>query len=184
MKEHIIWQNTDLNIEDWREGYIEHCEMNNINPADKTDDDIYDWMIEENDNNYHDETMNLDMDINNDIIAIASLGLWNGRRSGYKMLGSNIKDCLNVSASCDLQKYFVDSSGEFRFTGHHHDGTNHIRFRVWKKGITEEQQAKLTDAIYYDKEYEYLIQKYTQRIGDYIGDIYGWKFTGRPKKAA
>ena len=47
MKKHIIWSNMNLDIEDWRDGYKEWLEINEIDDRDPDDeDDIYDWMIE------------------------------------------------------------------------------------------------------------------------------------------
>lgn len=38
-----------------------------------------------------DERMNLDKVVDGIIIAFADLGLWNGRRQGFKILGSNVR---------------------------------------------------------------------------------------------
>ncbi len=36
----------------------------------------------------------LDIELDENIIALANLGLWNGRQYGYKDLGNNIKEIL------------------------------------------------------------------------------------------
>ena len=65
------------------------------------DDDDYkvsdaEWTEVTNDN-LTDERMNLDKQIEGVVIAFADLGLWNGRRQGYKILGHNINGIFNVS---------------------------------------------------------------------------------------
>lgn len=44
---------------------------------------------------YNDELLNLNVETEGDIIAIASMGLWNGKCSGYKILDkNNLKEIL------------------------------------------------------------------------------------------
>ena len=95
MKKHIIWSNIDLNVEDWRDGYKEYLEMNEMDDADPNDEDaIYEWMNKTNDMYFDDEYANLNKELDGRILVIADLGLWNGRKQGYKILGKNIHDIL------------------------------------------------------------------------------------------
>lgn len=85
MKKHTIWSNMDLNIEDWRDDYKEYLEMNDMDDADPNDEDaIYEWMNETNDMYFDDEYANLNKKIDGRILVIADLGLWDGRKQGYK----------------------------------------------------------------------------------------------------
>lgn len=81
----IIWSDIDLNFDDWKEDLkAEYPEMN--------DDQLYNLMNEINNEYLEDERINLDIQLSKPIIIIADLGLWNARKSGYKMIDSgNIK---------------------------------------------------------------------------------------------
>lgn len=181
-KKHMIWSNMNLDLKDWEDGLREHYEINNLNYDDYSEYDHYDTMIEINNEYLYDERMNLNIQLNMDIIVIADLGLWNGRRRGYKYIRSgNIKDCL-YDGNCDYCEWYVDEKGEMRFTGCHHDGTNHYIYRVLREDVTYDQMEKLHNALYNgDKNAEKYIKNYTDRLGDYIGDVYGWKFPYRRK---
>ena len=108
MGKHIIWSNMNLDIEDWRDGYKEFLEINGIDDRDPDDeDDIYDWMVELNDEYFDDERMNCNIHTDGRIIAIANLGFWNGRRIGYKLLDHNVNDCLQLNKVVTMQNSIV-----------------------------------------------------------------------------
>ena len=53
-------------------------------------------MCETNADYLSDERVNLNIQLSQPILVIADLGLWNGRRMGYKEIPSgNIRDCLS-----------------------------------------------------------------------------------------
>lgn len=60
MRKRMIWGNVNLDIEDWRDGYKEWLEINDIDDRDPDDeDDIYEWMEETNNDYLYDERANL-----------------------------------------------------------------------------------------------------------------------------
>ena len=130
MKKHIIWSNVDLDIDDWRYGYKEYLEINEMDDKDPNDENaIYEWMIETNDMYLDDERMNLNKEVDGRILIIADLGLWNGRKSGYKILGANIKDIFNINPrGFDYAEFYGDGYN-IKATEHHHDGTNYAELR-------------------------------------------------------
>lgn len=170
----IIWSDIDLNFDDWKEDLkAEYPEMN--------DDQLYNLMYEINGGYLEDERINLDIQLSKPIIVIADLGLWNGRKSGYKMIDSgNIKACLY--SDCDSNEWYVDRKGDLRCTAIHHDGTNHYLYRVIKDKATENQVNKLLNLIYLDKATCSDIVRVTNRLGDDIGKVYGWEFDKRSSK--
>ena len=86
--DHLIWSNYNIDYEDWREELEEEY-------PDLSEDERYLKMLEINNDYLDDERTNLNIQLNQPIIVIADLGLWNGRRSGYKEIESgNIRDCL------------------------------------------------------------------------------------------
>lgn len=166
MKEHTIWQNIDINVEDWKD-FLEE-EYPEITDENKQ----YDLICDMNNKYLNDERMNLRDAEAGKIIAIADLGLWHGRRMGYKEIKGGISDCLYDD--CDYCKWYVDNRGEFRFTGHHHDGTNHYIYREVKPEISDEQYDNFLNKIYNGNATRRDITRYTLKLGDRISKIYGW----------
>ena len=83
--------------------------------------------------------IDLNIEVDNNIVVIADLGLWNGRVTGYKFLGSNIADCFYTE--CARAKWYVGSY-DFHSTHSHHDGTNFLTYRVVKNGVDKDIIAK------------------------------------------
>lgn len=174
-KSHIIWSNLNLDIEDgWREAYTECAVINDW--GDEPDEyEIYEYMTEVNGMYLDDERMNLDIDILQPIIAIADLGLWNGRFSGYKELNScNIKDCLNGFDSCEYHEWYVDDRGDLRCKAVHHDGTNYILYRAYRDDISDEQVEEFLEKIYDGSVTQDDIDTITRSLGNEIAKVYGW----------
>lgn len=156
MKKHIIYTD-NYNFEQYIEDYNEEPVLENY----------YEYMNEWID----DERDNLNIKTNG-IIAIAGLGLWNGCRIGYKEIGDNISDCLYTD--CDYAEWYVDSYGHFKCDASHHDGTNHIIYKEWKDGVTEEQKQMVMDKIYMGTCTERILRRYTNNLGYKIAKVYGW----------
>lgn len=117
---HIIWSNENLDLDDWREDLQEQY-------PDCSEDELYRIMCETNADYLSDERVNLNIQLSQPILVIADLGLWNGRRMGYKEIPSgNIRDCL--SGGYDYTTWYVDKKGDFRCDDIHHDGTNHYLY--------------------------------------------------------
>ena len=123
-----------------------------------------------------DERMNLDKPIDGIIVAFADLGLWNGRRQGFKILGSTIKDIFGISE--DDNEWYGDG---FNIRGSltHHDGTHYVLYRVAKDHETAE---RIAEQIYNREIDEAGFRKRTRSLHPYVAEIYGWK-TGRFNKA-
>lgn len=173
MKKHIIWSNINLDIEDWRDGYKEYLEYNGFDERHDNDDDLYNWMIEINDEYLGDEKMNLDKQVDGRILIIGDLGFWNGRKDGYKILGTNIKEIFNInSRGFDYAEFYGDGS-DIRATEHHHDGTNYYLYRI----IREDRNIdKLLDAIYNGEEItSSKLNYYTKSLYKEVAKVYGWR---------
>ena len=121
-EKHIIWSNLNLDMEDWREFLEEEY------PG-RTEDEYYCLMHELNDGYLDDERMNLDKQVSTPIIVCADLGLWNGRKSGYRMIAAaTLKTALAAGlkaqngmwtgrATCGPLPYTM-TGGTITFTGH------------------------------------------------------------------
>lgn len=74
---HIIWSNYALDYGDWK------ADLEAEYP-DLTEDERIALMYEINGDYLDDERVNLNIQLSSPILVIVDLGLWNGRRSGYK----------------------------------------------------------------------------------------------------
>lgn len=164
---HIIWSDMNLDFEDWKDDLrAEYPDM--------SDEELYQMMYEINGDYLSDERVNLNIQLSQPIIVIADLGLWNGRRSGYKMIDSgNIRDCLYSSE--DMNEWFVDKYGDLRAKCVHHDGTNYLLYRAVKDGVSDTQLENLQDKIYHGRATRADITRVTRRLGDDIAKVYGFE---------
>lgn len=159
---HTIWTN-NLDYKDWKadleeqypdaEGYNEKERMR--------------LMYEINDEYLNDEIITLDKDFGHNIILVATLGLWHGKMSAYKVLGTNLNTIFSYSCGDYIEWYVEDD--EVKCTDVHHDGTNHYIYRILKSDIDQYEFDE------YAAEYSIkdAVEKYTKPIGHYVTDIYG-----------
>lgn len=175
---HIIWSNYDLDYDDWREELEEQY-------PDLTEDERMLLMYEINDEYLSDERENLDIQLCEPILVIADLGLWNGRRMGYKEIASgNIRDCLEFGRDIDYSTWYVDKRGDLRCEAAHHDGTNHYLYRVYKDGASETARENLKYKIYKGTATRADINRVTRRVGDEIAKVYGFAIPALKKEKA
>ena len=165
---HIIWSNVSLDYENWR------ADLESEYP-DLSESERIDLMYEINADYLVDERINLNVQLNEPILVIADLGLWNGRFSGYKEIESgNIRDCLY--SDTDMTEWYVDANGDMRADAIHHDGTNHYLYRAYKDGVTETQRENLKEKIFNGTVNRADITRITRRIGDEVAKVYGFDF--------
>ena len=138
---HIIWSN-DIDYDDWREDLEEQY-------PDLTEAERMELMYELNGDYLDDERSNLDIQLSRPILVVGDLGLWHGRRMGYKEIPSgNIRDCLYSERDIDYSTWYVDKNGDFRCDAIHHDGTNHYLYRAYKDGVSDTQIENLKEKLY------------------------------------
>lgn len=171
MKKKIIWSNTDLDInDDWKKAYKEFLEINELDKDPNDENAIWDYMIETNDEYLDDERMNLNKNTDGRILVIADLGLWNGRRQGYKIINGNIANILHDGDANYIEWY--GDGYNIKAIAHHHDGTNYYEYRV----IREDRNIdNLLNAIYNgEKISRKKLNYYTKSLYPYVAEIYGW----------
>ena len=115
-----------------------------------------------------DERTNLDVEVDGYIVAFANLGLWNGRVNGAKLVGYNVKDILY--SNDDYVTWFCDHYN-VRCDTIHHDGRNHILYRV---ASSKEQAERLVNKIAYEDMSEEEFRKATKSLRPYVAKVYGW----------
>jgi len=153
----IIWTNNDY--EEWCEAMKDEITNEEITP------EYYAFCC---DNNLDDERINLDVEVDGYIVAFASLGLWNGRVNGAKLVGDNVKDILH--SNDDYVTWYCDPYN-VKAEMIHHDGTNYVIYRVAKN---KEQAERLVDKIAYHGMTEEEFRRATKSLRPYVADVYGW----------
>lgn len=135
----------------------------------------YDFLADENNTFWEDERSNLNIRTDNEIIAIADLGLWNGRRMGYKEMGDNVNVCLEsqVRGMSEIEVYVEGEDLKTEET--HHDGTNHYTFREFKSDISDEDKEDFEAMLYNGTATQEDIDKYTMPMGHYAAEVFGWE---------
>lgn len=171
---HIIWSD-DLDYDDWKDDLEEQY-------PELSDDERFEMMYEINNGYLDDERCNLNIQLSRPILVVGDLGLWNGRRMGYKEIESgNIRDCLY--SDTDYSTWYVDKKGDFRCDAIHHDGTNHYLYRTYKDGVSETQIDNLKEKLYCGTATRKDITRITRRLGDEIANVYGFPIP-RQRQAA
>lgn len=169
MKKRIIWSNMNINPDDWKEGYKEIAEENGWEEDTDDENNLWNYIYEELDHYIDDERMNLDVTTDGRILVVTDLGLWYGRRQGYRILDGNVKNIL--SADVDYVEWYSDGYN-IKATAAHHDGTNYYEYRV----IREDRNIQnLLDAIYNGEEItRKKLNYYTRSLEPYVRRVYGW----------
>ena len=169
MIKHVIWTNDNLDYErDWKD-FIES------EHPDLSEDERVQLMYELNNMYLDDERINLHIDMHRELIAIGDLGLWYGRRMGYRVIaGTCISDFL--SGTCgDYVTWYIDELGDFCCKDCHHDGTNYYTYRVFKPVVTQSQKQALKVKLYEGTATRRDVTRDTERLGDAIANVYGFQ---------
>lgn len=137
-----------------------------------SDHDINAYIEQDYTNWFYNELDNLDNELPERVIAIADLGLWSGRRKGYKIMSTNLNSVLDACGG-DYLKVYTDRY-DVKSEAVHHDGVNYITYRMLKPNLSETQidnfLNKLASGNFSKKD----ISRYTTSLKNKINQIYGW----------
>jgi hypothetical protein len=158
MKKRIIWSNDEY--DEWEKSLLEDGEDAEDLTYERYYDDCEVWL--------DDERCNLNKEVDGYIVAFASLGLWNGRVNGAKMVGTKVRNILYSNDDCVT--WYCDRYN-VRCESIHHDGTNHILYRVAKD---EDKARELVEKIAYEGMTEEQFMKATKSLRPYVAKVYGW----------
>ena len=163
----VIWSNEHLDWDNYRDAFEEDY-------SGLSDDEKYQLMCDLNNDYLDDERRNLDIQVGTPIIAIADIGRWDGRHTGYREIpGGCIKDCLE--SQLDGVTWYVDGKGDLRLDGYHHDGRNYYLYRKYREGISEEAIEDFKEKILDHTLTAEDIDRVTERLGDDIAKVYGFR---------
>ena len=160
-KERIIWTNN--NYDEWLK-----CMIADMEEGETEEDFDYDRYYEDCSLFLDDERTNLNIEVDGYIVAFASLGIWSGRVNGAKLIGTNVKDILY--SDCNYVTWFCDPYN-VKCESIHHDGTNHILYRVAKDKKTAERRV---DKIAYHGMTEEGFRRASKSLRPYVAQTYGW----------
>ena len=152
------------------------AEDRNLSPDDVKDDWIDESIMEQ----LECEKTNLDIETGGYILAFANVGLWSGRVTGYRKVGSNVSDVLSHWYGGDDCEWYADRYN-VRAIAYHHDGRNYMVFRYVED---EDKLSDLCEKIYDGKiRNEHDLFKVTKSIRPFVSKVYGWKNYGRQNPA-
>lgn len=178
-KKFKIWSSIldEKTIEDWIEEINVMREEDNGNDfCGATAEDVY----EENEFCLEAEKTNLNRLVAGVIVCFANLGLWNGRKNGMAVVGSNLNQVLSFGTKDALDSEFFCDQYNCRSDIHHHDGTNHYLFRYTSRDKAKRLMKDFQNGLIKD---EKDFMRRTTSIRPYISEIYGWKNYGKIVKA-
>ena len=172
MKEHTIFKSYGaMTLAEMQEE--ESCARQNLienGVEEPTDTEVMDEVYFNEEMWYEDEHYNLNKELNGRIVAIVSVGRWNGRCSGYKVLGSNLKEVL-YSGKCDYINVYADQYN-VKADLYHHDGTHHVEYRELREDTNYDL---LLDKLYMNEPVSReMIRKYTKSLRPYVKQVYGF----------
>ena len=168
MKLHTIWT-SEVDFKDWEDDLREQY-------PEKPEDRLRDIMYERNNDYLGDEQINCDQKLPRPVVFFGDLGHWDGRSFGLSRREIwNLKDCIEIQGRDTLDAtFYIDENGDLVAEEKHHDATNYLIYRMYKEGVTEDQKEELAELAYEGKLTKKDMEKYTERIGDFVAKVYGW----------
>lgn len=110
------------------------------------------------------------------ILVIADLGLWSGRKSGFRFLeGTNTLAATLKVFQGDSYRLYVEGE-DLKGEDIHHDGTN---FYTFYEAVDMDAAEKIADLVFNGKEIpDDLFRKGLRSLGPDVSGIYGFEKTG------
>lgn len=161
---HTLWS-SEIEIKDWIEDIRDYM-------PEASENEIYEEAVRVNESYLDDLRGSFNKKLNERIVVIGELGLWNGKRMGYKLLSNNLKDCFY--GDIDSAEWYVDGYNDLRCNADHHDGTNHYLYRVFKDNLSDYTKENFLYKVSRGVATRQDITRYTTSLGKYFKEYYGW----------
>lgn len=169
MKKQTIWDNINIDLKDYYENFKKSIECNGWSDDPNDEDALWDYIHEELSVWLGGEKANLDIRTDGQIVCIAELGLWDGRKHGYRELSHNVNSIFDVMN--DSNAFYFDGR-DVMGIGHHHDGTNFYMFREVREG--KDVNRLFEEILKGQKVSRQLLNHYTKSLAPYVKKVYGW----------
>lgn len=128
MKRRVIFSNCNTDyLESYRECYEEMCEINGIEPTESGFED-YLYEVSEMDWRFFRQTLGR-VDYFGNILCLANLGLWNGRRKVYDIIYADDLSAILNTICGDYVEVAIED-GDIVISDTHNDGTNRYTFKA------------------------------------------------------
>lgn len=167
----VIWSDANVDWEKWREEIeAEYPEM--------SADEALELAYETNADYFGDEILNLAIPLSGEVLAIADLGLWFGRRAASKEISpKTVGDILATQCDSDAvcETWMLNGVGDLCYEYHHHDGTNRIIYREIKPDVTPARIENLRRKIALGTAKRSDITRLTSSLGPRVKSVYGWR---------
>ena len=176
-KIHVIYSSDpyDFNEEEMRESWLESAEVNDWEiPEDgPSDDEIWQEWYDQNERDWDDIEWEVEChDERGSYLIIASLGLWNGRFDGGKIIDGYLTEAIRACFEDYNKVYWQDKNLKVEAT--HHDGTNYfIIKKLTDRGIEfynnhewDMDDRTLHQKLFRDAHYSHSV--------DFFAKLYGW----------
>lgn len=169
----ILWSNEDAYneqaVQEAKEQLLDLSDDVEETLADVSDYEAWDYIAVDLIYALYDLQLNLAKEMDHMIIAIASLGLWSGRKQGYSLLDYNLSNCIRPNHHQEYDSYYLEGD-EFKAKSVHHDGTNYITFRLITKPMTHNEFNAFLEGVVNET---VDIDQYTEPLGNTVREIYG-----------
>lgn len=86
----------------------------------------------------------LNVSTEGEIVVLADMGLWDGRRNGYKLAGYELDN--QFYSDTDYIEWSIDR--DFEAVAIHHDGRNYYRYREVKPNLSDLQLENFMEALH------------------------------------
>ena len=144
----VLYDDYNISEDDFREGYEEHCKINNITPKEETP---YDFIYDSINMEWEDLLDNLKYSPYNkcECVVMGCLGLWFGNRDITPTRESNLIDAIkHCVGECDYAIIKM-VNGHIEVKSMHHDGTNDFEIYCLNKLGENTMGADLTKECYH-----------------------------------
>lgn len=152
-----LYNNYDINYDDWFESFKDHCEINGIDLSqyDEKSDYFYTWVLETLSMDWDDIMTNLryDKENNVDCVVVGSVGRWNGT---FEIIPKHFSTLIDAITACVQNADYIvmnEIDGAIDIEAIHHDGHNNFKiYKLNEKGYDAHCEDKyLEDEEYYDQ---------------------------------
>ncbi len=168
-KRYLVWNEKGYLDESEEKEWTEDYEATHDLEADAevSPDDLAEWFYEVNAADFQQLREEMSQFHTNTLVCIADLGLWNGKRHGYRILGHD----LSTIFDCIVGDYFtVESDGNnLLITDSHHDGTNHYTIREMRHGRDTDT---FCSKVYNGHDTPGVLNYYTTSVAGYLQELW------------